>query len=79
MISTMAQAPHPEPESALTAATCVRCRTHKAPEVLALCPSCATETWIESAAGIRRLGEYLAAWAAFDAWSRSRGDGPVSA
>jgi hypothetical protein len=57
---------------------CIRCTTAKAPEPLGLCTTCVVQTRIELASGIRRLGEYLAAWAAFDDWCRSRGAGPAT-
>jgi hypothetical protein len=36
-----------------------------------------TATRIELAAGLRRLADYLAAWAAFDDWCRRSGSGPA--
>jgi hypothetical protein len=60
--------------------TCVRCRTAQAlPHQDGLCAPCTVSTRLEASAGIRRLTEYLAAWAAFDAWSRDRhGRGAVA-
>jgi hypothetical protein len=37
------------------------------------------QTRIEFVAGLRRLGEYLAAWAAFDEWCRAERRGPACA
>jgi hypothetical protein len=56
---------------------CIRCQSAEAPEPLGFCPVCVVQTRVELAAGIRRLGEYLAAWAAFDEWCRSAGVGPA--
>jgi hypothetical protein len=47
---------------------CIRCHTVDIAEPLDLCPSCSVHTRIELATGLRRLAEYLAAWAAFDEW-----------
>jgi hypothetical protein len=62
-----------------SAVICVRCDNAPAPEPLGFCPTCVVQTRIEMVAGLRRLGEYLAAWAAFDEWCRRRGAGPASA
>jgi hypothetical protein len=58
---------------------CVRCGTTAAREPSGYCPTCVIHTRIEIVTGLRRLTEYLAAWAAFDDWCRSRGAGPTSA
>jgi hypothetical protein len=34
---------------------------------------------MEVLSGMRRMGEYLAAWAAFDDWLRAQGAGPAAA
>ena len=44
-----------------------------------LLPTCVIHTRIEIVTGLRRLTEYLAAWAAFDDWCRAQGAGPTSA
>jgi hypothetical protein len=59
--------------------TCVRCRTAVAPEPPGYCPVCVVHTRIEIVTGLRRLTEYLGAWAAFDDWCRSRSNGTASA
>jgi hypothetical protein len=51
---------------------CVRCGQCEAPEPLGLCGACVIQTRVELSAGFRRLGSYLAAWAAFDHWLRQR-------
>jgi hypothetical protein len=53
---------------------CIRCKTVKAPEPLGLCGSCVMHTRVEMSAGFARLGDYLAAWAAFDRWLEERSD-----
>jgi hypothetical protein len=58
---------------------CIRCHTANAHEPLGLCPACAVRTRLELASGLRRLTDYLAAWAAFDDWCRSRRDGTAFA
>ena len=58
---------------------CVRCGTTAAPESQGYCPTCVIHTRIEIVTGLRRLTEYLAAWAAFDDWCRSHGGGAASA
>jgi hypothetical protein len=57
---------------------CIRCGMASAAEPLGLCAACVVKTRIECVAGLRRLGEYLAAWAAFDDWLRLHGDGAAS-
>jgi hypothetical protein len=59
--------------------TCIRCLTTTAPEPLGLCPACVVRTRLELASGLRRLTDYLAAWAAFDEWCRTRRDGTAFA
>ena len=73
----MAQAHDTESPAACEPGTCVRCRERRATGPLALCPTCATATRVELAVGLRRLGEYLSNWAAFDAWCRKSGSGPA--
>ena len=56
---------------------CIRCQNHEAPEPLGLCPVCSVQTRLEFGRGLRRLSEYLAAWAAFDAWLREHERAPA--
>jgi hypothetical protein len=62
-----------------TTCTCVRCGERAALEPVGCCPVCLIQTRIEFVAGLRRLGEYLAAWAAFDEWCRAERRGPACA
>ncbi len=73
----MSQAHDTEHSDSATGGICVRCRERNASGEVGLCPSCAIQTRIEFAAGFRRLGEYLSAWAAFDDWCRDSGAGPA--
>jgi hypothetical protein len=57
---------------------CSRCGTAPVAEPLGLCGPCVVNVRVECVAGLRRLGEYLAAWAAFDDWLRLHGDGTAS-
>jgi hypothetical protein len=59
--------------------TCIRCNDASAPEPLGLCTPCAMHTRLEVVAGLRRLHNYLDAWANFDAWLRRRGRGSAFA
>ncbi len=59
--------------------TCIRCNKGSAPEPLGLCASCVMHTRVEVAAGLRRLGRYLNAWADFDEWLRAHGRGSAFA
>jgi hypothetical protein len=52
---------------------CIRCRCVHAPEPLGLCAACVLHTRVEIVDGLKRLGGYLAAWAAFDDWLREQG------
>jgi hypothetical protein len=58
---------------------CIRCNNADASEPLGLCPVCAVQTRLEFGRGLRRLGDYLAAWAAFDAWLRDHDREPAVA
>ncbi len=51
---------------------CIRCREASAVEPLGYCTTCFIDTKLEFAAGLRRLSEYLANWAAFEEWVRAR-------
>ncbi len=53
--------------------TCVRCRSTEVSGPLSLCADCALETTDEYSNGLTRLGQYLAAWAAFDEWLHRHG------
>jgi hypothetical protein len=53
---------------------CVRCKSAQAPEPLGLCGSCVMHTRVEVIAGLARLDQYLAAWAAFQSWLDERND-----
>jgi hypothetical protein len=55
--------------------TCVRCNEREAPEPLGLCSPCVVHTRLEVSAGLRRLGNYLTAWADFDQWLHEHGRG----
>lgn len=58
---------------------CIRCGESEAPDPVGLCAPCAMQVRVELSTGFRRLAEYLTAWAAFDAWLRSRGGGGAPA
>jgi hypothetical protein len=58
---------------------CIRCGTEEAHDAQAYCAQCAIASRVEVLSGMRRLGDYLAAWAAFDEWLRARGTGPTAA
>jgi hypothetical protein len=76
----MEQAPNSESNTRVCGpGTCVRCRSRQVTGSVELCPSCATETRVEFAAGLRRLTEYLGRWAAFDEWCREAGVDPACA
>jgi hypothetical protein len=47
---------------------CIRCHTVEASDPHGLCPTCELYVQLETLYGLRRLGDYLAAWAQFDAW-----------
>ena len=68
-------ATRPNPE-AMT--TCIRCGKDEAHKATEYCAPCAVQARVEVLSGMRRLGEYLAAWAAFDDWLRARGTGPAA-
>jgi hypothetical protein len=53
--------------------TCVRCREKDVSGPLSLCADCSIATKDECSSGLIRLGQYLAAWAAFEEWLRRRG------
>lgn len=52
---------------------CIRCGDPETPPKRAYCVHCTFAVRAEVEDGLRRLGEYLAAWAAFDDWCEARG------
>jgi hypothetical protein len=62
-----------------TMSSCIRCGDVQTPDGEGYCTSCLREARAEVFSGMRRLGEYLAAQAAFDEWLRARGAGPAAA
>ncbi len=51
---------------------CLLCDQPDAPELDGFCPACLVPFRIEVVSGLRQLGEYLAAWAAFEEWCDGR-------
>jgi hypothetical protein len=51
---------------------CVRCRKAEAPP-LGFCAACAASVRVELGDDLKRIGAYLASWAAFEEWLRRRG------
>jgi hypothetical protein len=49
---------------------CIRCQQAEAPGSLGLCAACAVNTRVEVTDGLKRLGDYLVACAAFERWLR---------
>ena len=47
---------------------CILCLENEADSNRELCPLCEATVRLEVAEGLYRLGRYLAAWAAFQAW-----------
>jgi hypothetical protein len=58
---------------------CIRCQEASAVEPLGYCTTCFIDTKLEFAAGLRRLGDYLANWAAFEEWTRGDRRAPAGA
>jgi hypothetical protein len=58
--------------------TCIRCGNEEPHDATGYCTPCAIQARMEVLSGMRRFGEYLAAWAAFDDWLRARGTGPAA-
>jgi len=56
---------------------CIRCRQAEAPQPLDYCAACSLHARDEVSSGMRMLEQYLAAWAAFEAWQRLRDDDPL--
>ena len=57
---------------------CERCSGDAKGELRA-CPACVAAARKEASAGLRRMTEYLAAWAAFDEWCRTHDRGSAAA
>jgi hypothetical protein len=51
---------------------CVRCHNAAVSDPHGLCPTCELHVQLETLYGLKRLGDYLAAWAQFDAWEAER-------
>jgi hypothetical protein len=51
---------------------CTLCRKQEADPRYELCPLCEATVRLEVAEGLYRLGRYLSAWAAFEAWERTQ-------
>jgi hypothetical protein len=51
---------------------CIRCNEHETPPDRLYCVHCTFAVRAEVEDGLRRLAEYLAAWAAFEAWDAAR-------
>jgi hypothetical protein len=51
---------------------CIRCGDHETPPDRAYCVHCTFAVRAEVEDGLRKLSQYLAAWAAFDAWCAAR-------
>jgi hypothetical protein len=58
---------------------CIRCGQGEAPGPLGYCPTCALNARLELVDGLKQLGAYLTAWAAFEEWLRTRGHGEQTA
>lgn len=54
---------------------CVRCGCPHICDPLGFCLNCTIEIRREFYAGLERLMEYLAAWAAFEEWEAKQGAG----
>jgi hypothetical protein len=52
---------------------CIRCHSVETPDPAGYCPACVVHSRVEVVTGLRRLSQYLAAWAAFDEWCTSGG------
>jgi hypothetical protein len=50
---------------------CIRCGEYETPDGRPYCIHCTFAVRAEVEDGMRRLGDYLRAWAAFDAWCRA--------
>jgi hypothetical protein len=51
---------------------CTLCREQESDPRHELCPLCEATVRLEVAEGLYRLGRYLAAWAAFQAWEQTQ-------
>jgi hypothetical protein len=57
---------------------CIRCQENETLPDRPYCVHCIFAVRAEVEDGLRRLGDYLAAWAAFEAWDAARGHSAVS-
>jgi hypothetical protein len=51
---------------------CIRCNRNETPPDRVYCVHCTFAVRAEVEDGLRRLADYLASWAAFDAWDAAR-------
>ena len=51
---------------------CIRCNDHETPTDRPYCVHCTFAVRAEVEVGLKRLADYLEAWAAFDAWYAGR-------
>jgi hypothetical protein len=51
---------------------CIRCGDHETPADRPYCVNCIFAVRAEVEEGLRRISDYLSAWAAFDAWCASQ-------
>jgi hypothetical protein len=51
---------------------CIRCHEHETAPHRPYCSNCIYAVQLEVEDGLRQLAAYLEAWAAFDAWCRTR-------
>jgi len=51
---------------------CIRCGEHETPLERPYCVHCTFAVRAEVEDGLRKLADYLGAWAAFDAWCAAR-------
>jgi hypothetical protein len=51
---------------------CIRCNKNETPPDRVYCVHCTFAVRAEVEEGLRRLSDYLASWAAFDAWDAAR-------
>jgi hypothetical protein len=58
---------------------CIRCNDHETRPDRPYCVHCTFAVRAEVEDGLRRLAEYLASWAAFEAWDAGRTAHPAAA
>jgi hypothetical protein len=51
---------------------CIRCGKAGVPQPQGFCASCAASVRVELVEDLKRIGAYLASWAAFEEWLRRR-------